>query len=89
MTKQTGMIITIVVAVLTLCCSVSCCLWGGLMATGETEWTTDLGVPQSGQIEPIYGVPVICLGLLVWIVPALLWFFLVRGKNGAEEVSAV
>jgi hypothetical protein len=85
MSKQNGMIITIVVAVLTLCCSSSCCLFGVITLLGGGEWSTDLGVPDTGQIEPLYGIPVICLGVLVWIVPLLLWFFLVRPKEDAVE----
>ena len=81
MTKQTGTIITIVVAVLTLCCSAFCCLSGGVTLLGGGEWSTDLGTPETGQIEPLYGIPIICLGVLVWIVPLLLWLFLVRGKD--------
>ena len=86
MSKQTGMIITIVVAVLTLCCSSSCCLFGTITLLGEGTWSRELGVPETGQIEPLLGTPIICLGILVWIVPLLLWFFLVRGReNGMEE----
>ena len=85
MTKQTGTIITIVVAVLTLCCSSFCCLFGGLTLLGQGEWSTDLGVPQAGQIDPLYGASIVCLGILVWVAPVLLWFFLVRGKEDAAE----
>jgi hypothetical protein len=86
MSKQTGMIITIVVAAVTLCCSSFCCLFGGITLLGGGEWSTDLGIPESGQIEPTLGLPIMCLGILAWVVPLLLWLFLVRGKeNGMEE----
>lgn len=81
MSKQTGTIITIVVAVLTLCCSSFCCLSGVATLLGGGEWSSEFGYPQSGQIEPVYGVPVICLAVLLWVVPLLLWLFLVRGKE--------
>jgi len=81
MSKQTGTIITIVAAVLTLCCSSFCCLFGTITLVGGEEWSEDIGVPQSGQIEPALGIPVICLGILAWVVPLLLWLFLVRGKE--------
>jgi len=80
------MIITIVVAVTTLCCSSFCCLFGGSMLLGGGEWSTDLGVPQTGQINPLYGTAPCCLAILIWIVPLLLWVFLVRG---AEEEAIV
>lgn len=87
MTKRTGTIITIVVAVLTLCCSASCCLFGGLFATGQGEWTTDVGGLDTGQIDPVFGIPLICLGILAWVVPVLLWVFLVRRKNGEATAT--
>ena len=75
MTKQTGTIITIVVAVLTFCCSASCCVSGIIPAAGGGQWVGDV------YVEPYLGIPLICLGLLVWVVPLLLWIFLVRGKE--------
>ena len=84
MSKQTAMIVTIVVAVLTLCCSMTCCGWGAMMAAGGGQQWDDF------YMEWYYGIPVICLGILVWIVPLLLWFFLVRGQeNTAEEHIAI
>jgi len=82
------MIITIVVAVMTLCCSSFCCLFGGITLLGGGEWSTELGVPETGQIEPLYGTPIICVGILLWVVPLLLWIFLVRGKEDAVEEIA-
>jgi len=83
MTKQTGTIITIVVAVLTLCCSAVCCASGIVTATSGGQWLDDI------YVEPYYGVPVICLGILVWVVPLLLWLFLVRGKESVVEEESV
>jgi hypothetical protein len=83
MTKQTGTIITIVVAVLTLCCSLSCC--GGGIATLAGGGTMTFG-GETTDLPPTAGIPGICLGLLVWVVPVLLWVFLVRGK---EEEGAI
>ena len=76
MSKQNGIIITIVVAVLTLCCSTVCCASG-------IYTLADQG--QTLEVEPYAGIPVICLGILVWVVPLLLWLFLVRGKNNNME----
>lgn len=82
MNKQTGTIITIVVAVLALCCSSLCCLSGGGIFAGGEKWSTDLGIPQTSQIDPLFGIGPCCLSILILIVPLLLWIFLVRG---AEE----
>ena len=72
MSKQNGIIITVVVAVLTLCCSTVCCASG-------IYTVADQG--QTLEVEPYAGIPVICLGVLVWVAPLLLWLFLVRGKE--------
>ena len=81
MSKQTGTIITIVVAVLTLCCSMTCCASG--------IYTLASGEQQLGEtyIEPLWGIPVLCLGILVWVVPLLLWLFLVRGQKDEAATS--
>ncbi len=82
MTKQTGTIITVVVGVLSLCCASFCCLLGGIMFTGGGEWSTDLGIPQTGQIDPLFGIGPCCLSILILVVPLLLcWFFLLRDKE--------
>ncbi|MCX7682927.1 MAG: hypothetical protein N2508_13345 [Anaerolineae bacterium] len=74
MTRQTGIIITVVVAVVTLCCSATCCLAGLVLAFGEQ---LDIGY----DVEWYFGLPLICLALLVWVLPLLAWYFLVRGKE--------
>ena len=89
MNKKTGTIITIVVAVLTLCVSGCCCLFGILTLAGEGEWSSEIGVPQAGEINTAYGIPIVCLGILVWLAPLLLWFFLVRGKEDDAEADVL
>lgn len=83
MDKKTGTIITIVVAVLTLCCSVTCC---GLGLYTIVDEGYAFGVEASPYAV---GIPGICLAILAWIVPVLLWVFLVRNKeDDAEEPTA-
>jgi hypothetical protein len=78
MSKQTGTIVTVVVALITLCCSLFICLFGAMIAFGGGEWAVDFGVPYEGQIEPAYGYPVICLGFLIWIIPVLVGVLVAR-----------
>ena len=54
MSKQTGTIVTVIVALITLCCSIGACTAGVVIATSQLEWPEDLGVPRSGLIEPAY-----------------------------------
>jgi len=79
MTRQTGIIITVVLAVLVACPSIFCCLFGALSAAGQGTFT---GISdQTGQIPPAVGVGLICLSVIGLLVPVASWFFLVRGKT--------
>jgi hypothetical protein len=78
MTRQTGLIITIVVAVLTLCPSFFCCVFGVTTLAGAGTYELGAG---SGELPAWVGLPIVILALLVWLVPAASWFFLVRGKT--------
>jgi len=77
MTRKTGSIITIVLAVLTLCPSFFCCVFGATTLAGRG--TYELGT-ESGALPSWVGLPLILLALLAWLVPLASWFFLVRGK---------
>lgn len=72
MNRQSGLTATVIASLLTLCCSTVCCATG-IYALADQGYTID--------IHPAAGIPLICLGLLVWIVPPLLWLVLVRGKE--------
>jgi hypothetical protein len=88
MSKQRGMIITVVVGVLTfLCCTIPLCIGGIVILAGVGEWSTEWGPStQTGNIPPAYGIAPCCLSILVLVVPLLLWLFLVRGKeDGIDE----
>lgn len=73
MEKQSGVTGTIVVSLLTLCCSTICCAMG-IYAVADQGRTV--------QISSTAGVPMIFLGLLVWVVPPLVWSLL---KEDNEE----
>jgi hypothetical protein len=81
MDKKTGTIITIVVAVLTLCCSLACCIGGIGTLTGYGTYTVGT---DTGNLPTWAGIPGICLAILVWAVPILLWVFLVRNAEDGE-----
>ena len=79
MTKQTGTIITIVLAALTLlCCTTPLCSAGIAFFAGAGE-----NLDPTWDIPPSVGVAPCCLSILVLVVPVLAWVFLVRGKEDA------
>ena len=79
MTRQTGIIVTIVLAVIVACPSIFCCLFGALTAAGQGTFTGVSGEPS--QISPAVGIGLVCLSLIGVLVPVAAWFFLVRGKT--------
>jgi len=86
MTKQTGTIITIVAAIITLlCCTAPLCSMGIFIFTGP-EWSSELGM-QTDTIPPAAGIAPCCLSILVLIVPVLCWLFLVRGKEDTTGIE--
>jgi hypothetical protein len=72
MNRQSGVTVTVVASLLTLCCSTLCC------ATGVYA-LADRGYGLA--IRPTVGVPLIGLGLVLWVVPPLLWLTLVQGRE--------
>lgn len=78
MTRQTGIIVTVVLIVLVACPSLFCCLFGALTAAGQG--TATLG-EQASDIPEWIGLVLVCLSLIGLVVPVASWFFLVRGKT--------
>lgn len=62
--KRSGLTGTVIVSVLTLCCSTVCCA-SGIYAVADQGRTVVIGSTA--------GVPMILLGIAVWIVPPLVW----------------
>jgi hypothetical protein len=73
MEKRSGLTGTIIVSLLTLCCSTLCCATG-IYAVADQGRTAVMGSSA--------GIPMILVGLVVWIVPPLFW------SRRAEEKEA-
>jgi len=69
MEKRSGLTSTVIVSVLTLCCSTVCCATG-IYAVADQGRTVVVGSAA--------GIPMILLGLAVWIVPPLFWLRVVE-----------
>jgi hypothetical protein len=72
MEGRSGVPVTVVASLLTLTCATLCSATG-IYALTDQAYTID--------IHPTAGIPLIGLGLLVWVVPPLLWLVLERGKE--------
>lgn len=76
MEKRSGLTGTIIVSLFTLCCSTVCCATG-IYAVADQGRTAVLG---SGA-----GIPMILVGVVVWIVPPLFWSRV--GEENEEDVG--
>lgn len=88
MTKKTATILTIVGALLALCLSLTCC---GVGAYNAYQTMNDgQGLTGSGPtVSYLLSAVGLCLGILIWLLPLLLWIFLVRGKSDEGAPPAV
>jgi hypothetical protein len=80
--RNTGMIATIVTAVICGCCALFACIMGIGTITGSGTFTVG---GTSGQTPPAYGYVMLCLSFLMILVPVAVGFFTLRKKPGAED----
>ena len=80
--RNTGMIATIVSALLCGCCALFTCILGVGALTGNGTFTLG-NTPQ--QMPPAYGYVFLCLSLLLILVPVAVGFFTLRKKPEASS----
>ncbi len=71
MRRQTPTLLLILSLAIAVCLSMSCCTTGVISLAGGS--TYQIGA-QGGQVPPAAGIPLICLGVLVWVLPLGLWY---------------
>lgn len=83
MTRQTGLIITIVTVVLCGCPGLFSCFWGLLASAVSFVPNADIDI--GGSSDPMMALAVgagaIIGGIILVIIPIAVWFFTVRGKS--------
>ena len=83
MTRQTGLILTIVSAVLCGCPGLFACFWGTI-ASG-VSFVPNANIDIGGSSDPMAaltaGLIAVCLGLFFVAIPVAVWAFTVRGKS--------
>jgi hypothetical protein len=81
MNKNTGMIVTIITAVICGCCALFACIFGGVTASGNMPYNTEVnGVQNSGMLPPSVGYVLLCLSVIAIIIPIAVGFFTLRKK---------
>jgi len=82
MDRNTGLIATIVAAVLCGCPGLFSCFMGTLFAV--ISFVPDADIDVFGSSDPtsalLFGLGTMCGGLIFIAIPVALWFFLVKGK---------
>lgn len=83
MTRQTGLILTIVSAILCGCPGLFSCFWG--LIASVVSFVPNANIDIGGSSDPMaalaMGVGAICSGIIFVAIPIGLWFFTVRGKT--------
>ncbi len=84
MTRNTSMIITVVLALLCSCCSLFTCIlgFGGISGNG----TYNLGGAQQ-PMPPTAGYALLCVSVIFILIPLITGFLLLRKKPEAAPVS--
>jgi hypothetical protein len=82
MNRNTGLIITIVTAILCGCPGLLAC-FGGLL-TSVVSFIPDANIDMFGSSDPtaalLWGLGGACAGLILIAIPVAIWYFTVRGK---------
>ena len=78
MSKNTRIIILVVVALLTVCPGCFCCIFS--IATLAGQGTFTLG-EEVTELAPLWGLPIGLGALILFAIPVAVYFLLVRGKG--------
>ncbi len=85
MDRNTGLIVTIVAAVLCGCPGIFSCFMGMLFSV--ISFIPDADIDVFGSSDPtsalMFGVGQVCVGLILIVIPVAAWYFTVRGKASA------
>jgi hypothetical protein len=91
--KTTGIIATIVAALLFGCPGICLCLFGAIAATGQIPYTTefpysaDFSNPYSEKLPSYIGFIGLCLAIIFIAIPVVVGFLTLRKKNNKPTSS--
>ena len=83
MSRQTGLILTIVSAVLCGCPGLFSCFWGAIASVVSfiPGSEIDIGGSSDPMMALAAGLGAVVMGVVLVVIPAAVWFFTVRGKS--------
>jgi hypothetical protein len=88
--KNTGMIATIVSAVICGCCGLFTCIFGAVTASGNMPYNTEFnGAQNSGMVPTSVGYVLLCLSVIAILIPIAIGFFTLRKKTKVAATTEV
>lgn len=85
--RTIGIVATAVTALLCGCASIFSCVWGFLIATGQSIDVTTNDIVTQQTVSPSVGYVLLCLTVLMLLVPVAVGFFTLRKKPEAAEAT--
>lgn len=89
MNKNTGILVTVITSLLCGCSALISCVWGVLIASGQSIDVTSNGITTQQSISPTIGFILLCLSVFMILVPIAVGFFTLRKKPEAPVDSVV
>ena len=88
--KTTGIIATVVSALLCGCPGLCMCIFGGITAAGIMPYETEFNdVMNSGIVPSGYGFAFLCLALIFIAIPIVVGFMTLRNKPEDDVIDYV
>jgi hypothetical protein len=84
--RTTGIIATLAAAVLCGCPGLFLCLFGAISAVGGGTFN---GPFSSGRIQPVVGLGLMCLALILIAIPVVVGIFTLREKPTAQNSDPI
>lgn len=73
MHQQNAKLWTLITGAVVACPSLVCLYFGVGILIGQGKFTPDANTLDYQTINPLYGLPLLCLGLLPWLLPLGVW----------------
>lgn len=83
--RTTGIIATVISALICGCAAIFACVWGIIVATNTPINVTNNGQQSTQSLPTPVGYVLLCLSILFILVPIAVGFFTLRNKPAAPD----